>query len=189
MRKRNVMLIIILLTGFLSGIMIAQGFKAIEHHASRPILPDTSSSRMATVNAETPIVMETRYLRCGHRVIGEFTSRDEILGKSIKELNGDYSSKHGYLISTSEDGALIISQKIDALCPQCSQKRHLGLKDNRVVVYKGPAGYDREILRVTSIDFSRLPDTVKNDILSGKMEFESEEDLNYCLESLDEYER
>ncbi|MGE5450072.1 MAG: BofC C-terminal domain-containing protein, partial [Methanomassiliicoccales archaeon] len=105
------------------------------------------------------------------------------------DLSGQYAHAHGYLISVGSDGTVAVTERLDALCPDCEHKRHLTLKDGKLAVFKGPAGYDRELLNLTGINFARLPAQVQKDIEQGKLEFKNQDELNLGLESLEEYEQ
>ncbi|NLU49876.1 MAG: hypothetical protein GXX09_05625, partial [Syntrophomonadaceae bacterium] len=64
----------------------------------------------------------------------------------------------------------------------------LGVYKGYVAVYKGPTGYNEEIVRITRIRVETLPAKMRQDIMSGNLEFKDDTTLNDALESLDEYE-
>jgi len=183
-------LVLLLLASFILGLALARGMNLLERPQAKPVIPvESSRQQLFRVNPETPVVLEKVFNRCNHRIISEFLDKDQLVGKTLKDLSGEYAHAHGYLISASSDGTVTVSERLDALCTDCDSKRHLAAKDGKLAVYKGPTGYERELLSITGIEFSRLPAQVQKDIEQGKLEFKNQDELNYGLESLDEYER
>lgn len=181
-------LVLLLLVSFIVGLALARGMNIFDKPQAKPVIP-VESSQLFRVNLETPVVLEKLFTRCNHRIISEFADKNQIVGKTLKELSGEYAHTHGYLISAGSDGSVTVSERLDALCSDCEQKRHLVVKDGKLAVYKGPTGYERELLTITGIEFGRLPAQVQRDIQQGKLEFKDQDELNYGLESLDEYEQ
>ncbi|MGE5379566.1 MAG: BofC C-terminal domain-containing protein [Methylocystaceae bacterium] len=188
--RRGKRLILLLLASFVLGLALARGITMIGQPDTKPVTPvETSRQQLLRVNPETPVVLEKVFFRCSHRVISEFKDKDQLVGKTLKDLSGEYAHTHGYLISVGSDNSVVVTERLDALCSECEVKRHLAVKDGILVVYKGPAGYERELLNVTNIQFARLPAQVQKDIEQGKLEFKSQDELNFGLESLEEYEQ
>jgi len=186
MRKRYQGLILVgaLLCSFGLGYFVAYNYRQYDNLSQKPV----SASKDFTVHEDTKVTLERIYTRCRHVVTSDFKGRKYLKGRSLEEIRKLYTFKEGYLVWFNEDGSLVIHQRVDDWCPEDKDKRHLGVYKGYVAVYKGPTGYNEEIVRITRIRVETLPAKMRQDIMSGNLEFKDDTTLNDALESLDEYE-
>jgi uncharacterized protein YcgL (UPF0745 family) len=185
-RIQGVILLGALLLSFGLGFGLAQHYRSVDNLSHKPV-PAESRQEMV-VNQDTPVVLEKVFTECGHVVTGELENRKNLVGKTLEEIRQQYPYKEGYLAWFNEDKSLVIHQRVEGWCPEDDSKCHLGVYKDHVAVYRGPAGYNEEILRITRIKIDSLPTEVREEVRTGKMEFTNETTLNDALESLDEYE-
>lgn len=146
------------------------------------------STDQKKVTAEISVVREISYARCHHIVREGFENPRQLLGMGLDEVRAKFSFKNGYLVWFEGDNSLVIHQRVEDWCPEDGKKFHLGLFKDHVAVFKGPGGTNDEVVRVTGIKIEGLPEEVVKELENGKMEYEGEENVNFVLESLDEYE-
>ncbi len=138
------------------------------------------------VDIDTPVVLETEYLRSQKLIISEFQGRADIMGLSLEEIRRKYTNTNGYSIDFIND-SLVIRQSVDDWAPEDKAKCRLKEYQGMVAIYNGPDGQHDVLMKVTAIHFSGLPANIKESILNGDYEFENEAAVNDALENLDEY--
>jgi hypothetical protein len=132
------------------------------------------------------IVLERKYLRCGHTIISAYDGGKDLRGKTLSEIKTLFKYQDGYTVSFDND-RLIIRETVDEWCPRDKERCRLKEYKGMLAVYQGPEPENDTLLRVTSIKMSALPAAVQTGVREGKYEFETEEALNDALENLDEY--
>lgn len=172
---------------FAFGLIVSNYHDRIEGFYRQPIMK-VSSQEVALVTSDTPIILEQAYTRCRHIVTSGYEEQDKLIGKSLAEIQQDFQYRDGYLVWFSEDGALVIHQRVEDWCPEDQGRVHLGLFKGNVAVFKGPAGIDEDLLRITGIRGETLPERLRKDLEAGVLEYNGEEEANFVLENLDEYE-
>jgi hypothetical protein len=187
MRKQTIGLILVgvLITSFGIGYAFAYIYQNINITRSeqKPVIDMTDNRQQ--VAEDTIIIYEREYI-CGHVLISEFEHKKDLIGKTLEELKKTYTSENGYQM-VLQDNSLIIHQLIDDWCPAAKEKCRLKIYQGLIAVYKGPDSENDNLARVTAISFNRLPQTIQEAIQAGEYEFKNEQELNDCLENLDEY--
>lgn len=138
------------------------------------------------VNAETSIVLEKEYLRSHKVVISDFEYKQDIVGNTLDEIQGKYTSANGFSVAF-RDGSLVVHQTIDDWSPEDKAKCRLKEYRGMVAIYSGPDSKNDSLQRVTAIRYSTLPINIREAIEQGKYEFNNAEAINDALENLDEY--
>lgn len=185
-RRMGLLTIVMLVVSFALGYIIASGYKyiSLKDLPQKPVVNVKQNQDM--IKAGTQIVYEKEYTRCHHVVISNFTNQQQLVGKTLKELQSQYTPENGFRL-TLYDEALVIRQKIDDWCPADKKKCRLKEFNGMVAIYVGPDSKNDSLKRVTGIKFASLPQNLQKSILEGKYEFDNEQDLNDALENLDEY--
>lgn len=172
----------IMIAGVLCGFIISGVYKDLSQE-KKPVLE--ISYKEKTVTADTPIVYEREYTKCGHTVISEFEHNMDLVGKNLVTIQRKYSGNQGYIINWQGD-TLLIKQQIDEFCPQDKGSYRLKEYQGMVAVYRGVE--EEEVLeRVTAVRIDLLPAVIQKDIRAGKYEFKDKDALNDALENFDEY--
>ena len=92
-----------------------------------------------------------------HTITSEYEQQDRLTGKSLMEIQQEFSDGEGCLVWTDEEnGTLMIHQQVDDWCPEDRKRVHLGLFKGHVAVFRGPAGSNDELLRITGIKAERI---------------------------------
>ncbi|MGE5371752.1 MAG: hypothetical protein ACM3QZ_07195 [Solirubrobacterales bacterium] len=177
---------VIFLVCFGFGLTLAH-YQQIQQRPHREAVAETGSVTRP-VKKDTPVVLEQAFTKCGHIVTNGYGHRGDLVGKNAQALTEMFPYRQGYLTWVSQDGTFVIHQRIADWCPVDKNKVHLGVYKDHVAVFKGPASVNDEVVRVTAILISALPLDLRADVSKGRMEFPSEEEANYVLENLDEYE-
>lgn len=138
------------------------------------------------VNSDTPVILETEYLRSQKMIISEFQSRADIMGLNLEEIRGKYTDANGYSINFINDN-LVIRQSVDDWSPEDKAKCRLKEYQGMVAIYTGPDSQHDALMKVTAIHFYGLPVNIREAMLNGEYEFENEAAVNDALENLDEY--
>ncbi len=182
----GLMLIGVLITSFGIGYALAYIYRNINIARSeqKPVMRVEEKKEIIT--EDSPIVFEREYSRCGHVIISEFEHKQDLLGKTVQEIRKIYTTENGYRILL-QDKTLVIHQIIDDWCPAEREKCRLKEYRGWVAVYKGPDTQNDNLARVTAIRLNSLPENIQRAIQAGEYEFKNEQDLNDCLENLDEY--
>jgi hypothetical protein len=139
-----------------------------------------------TITAQTPVIFEQEYLKCGHKVVSSFPERENLNGKTVSEIQAVYTSAQSYQVSWNID-SLVIKQSLDDWCSEDRNKLRLKDYQGQVAVFQGADAQSDILLRVTGIATSSLPPEVQQAIREGTMEFKNQDELNDALENLDEY--
>lgn len=189
MNRATKVLVIILVV----GASFALGLIASTYHDEirglyRPPIMRVSGEEPVVVTGDTPIIMERAYAKCRHIVTSGYEHPEQLLGKTLAQIQQEFPSKRGYLVWFSEDGSLVIHQRLEDWCPEDQGRVHLGLFKGNVAVFKGPGGIDEELLRITGISGATLPERLRKDLEAGLLEYDGEEEANFVLENLDEYQ-
>ncbi|NLB18714.1 MAG: hypothetical protein GX825_08320 [Syntrophomonadaceae bacterium] len=140
------------------------------------------------VTLDTAIISETAYGRCHHIVTSGYEEQEKLVNKTLDEVREVFPNQDGYLVWFDEDGTLVIHQRLETWCPFDESKYHLGVFKEHVAIFRGPAGIEDEVVRVTGIKAETLPAHIMEDLKAGIMEYEGEDQANLVLENLDEYE-
>ncbi len=162
----------------------SESFKFFSPEQQKPTI-NTGTAEII-VDLDTPIVLETEYLRSQKIIISEFENRTDIVGLSLAEIRTKYTNANGYSISFN-NGSLVIRQSIDDWSPEDKAKCRLKEYQDMVAIFNGPDPQHDTLMKVTAIHFSGLPANIKEAILDGEYEFENEAAVNDALENLDEY--
>jgi len=180
------LLALIIIVSTVIGAGLGQAYHRFSNktHLQKPVVGVTEPE--ITVTAQTPVVFEQEYLKCGHKVVSSFPERDQLNGKTVPEIQAIYTSALYYQVSWNID-TLIIKQSLDDWCSDDSAKLRLKDYQGRVAVFQGADAQSDILLRVTGIITSSLPPETQQAIREGSMEFNNEDELNDALENLDEY--
>jgi hypothetical protein len=171
---------IVIIAGVISGFILSDVYNKISSD-KKPVLE--LSEKTKTVGADTQMVYEREYLKCGHIITSEF--EPDLTGKNLTQIRKKYSANEGYRI-TWQENTLVIHQQIDGFCPEDKEIYRLKEYQGMVAVYRGIK--EAEVLeRVTAIRMQLLPVAVQEDIRAGKFEFKDKNALNDALENFDEY--
>jgi hypothetical protein len=183
---RALLAIGLIVTGTGLGCLLGQAYNKIHRGSGeqKPVL--TSEEKPQLVGTDTQVVFEQEYTKCQHVVISAFPQRDQLNGRSLKEVQQSYSTENGYQISW-QGTTLVIHQTINDWCSKDKGKLRLKAYQNKVAVYQGPDAEHDILLKLTSISVASLPADMQKSITEGKLEFYTQEDLNDALENLDEY--
>lgn len=184
---RGIVLVLVLGASFLLG-LLASNYQNQIGGFSRPSILKVNSEKITRVTSETPIILEKAYTKCRHIVISEYEEQGNLVGKSLAEIQEEFAHKDGYLVWVDENnGCVAIHQRIEDWCPDDRDRVHLGLFKGNVAVFRGPKGINEELLRVTGIRGEHLPDNLRRDLEAGILEYDGEDEANFVLENLDEY--
>jgi hypothetical protein len=124
------------------------------------------------------------YGTCGHQVENE-VDLAKVGEMSVASLQKLYPPSQGWkMVRTGE--RFVFSRVEEGLCEDCSHKTHLGEKGGFVAVIRGPAGVDGEVLRVTKVRVSSLPEELRKQVEKGCLDLPGEEELLQILDSYDE---
>jgi hypothetical protein len=187
-KGRNIIIAVLLFLIIGGGIYYWGGRNKIPSPARfnyRPANTDIATGSQL-INNDTNIIYEREYLRSQVVVISGFGDKQAIINHGIEEIRNIYTSEQGYTIYF-QDNNLIIHQKIDDWTPEDKQKFRLKEYKGHLAVYQGPDAENDVMIRITSLQFSKMPADIQAAISAGKYEFKSEEELNDALENLDEY--
>lgn len=179
-------IILVIAVGFSVGLFASSYYGVIGKLDPKPMAELFKAD--SCVAADTPIIMETAYTRCKHIVSTKYKGSDGLKGKSLQDIRKIFPEKKGYLVWFTDDGTLVIHRRVETWCPKDRNKVHLGVVKNHVAVYRGPGGINDEIMRITNVRIEVLPENLRRDLKAGIFEFTDEEEANFVLENLDEYE-
>ena len=126
----------------------------------------------------------TVFSLCGH---SEPLNLGSFQGASEEFLLENFPADQGWTIEDTGE-KLVLTKKINALCPADDAKRHLGHFGDYIAVIKGPVGVDGGILEVTDIPLSSLPKHVREQAKKGTLAFSDVQSLLEALDSMDEFE-
>ena len=189
--KRTATVVVVILalgTGFMLGLLVAN-YQDITGFFQRQPITRVITQQAPLIATETPVVLEKTYTKCGHTVTSEYEEQDRLAGKTLAEIREEFTAEEGYLVwSDEENGTLMIQQRVDDWCPDDRKRVHLGLFKGHVAVFRGPAGVDDELLRITGIKAEHLPEQLRRTLEAGTLEYDSEDEANFVLENLDEYD-
>lgn len=143
-----------------------------ESNLRRPIPPGTG------------VVTKTVYSLCGHEVQqkSQLPLRERF---SLLDLAALYPQSQGWR-SDYNGREVVVSRKVEGLCPLCTRKTHLGSKGGFVSVVRGPAGVAGGVVRVTGIRLNDLPDRLRDEALQNRLDLPDEQALLQILDSLNE---
>jgi hypothetical protein len=122
------------------------------------------------------------YTLCGH---SELLHLGDLSGMTPEQMETNFPREQGWEIADNGE-KLVVTKKINALCPEDEKKRHLGRFGQYVAVIKGPPGIDGGIIEVTDIELSSLPEDFRKQAEKGILDFSSAQNLLEALDSLDE---
>lgn len=191
MFKHSLKILIVLLTlGVFGGIYYAYTYGGFSVEPSRlnfravnKLIPETVSD---IISQDTRIIYEREYTRSNAVIISGLENAERLIGKKLDEVKKEFTEEQGFSIKFV-NGDLIIHQKIDDWTAQDKNKYRLKEYKNFLAVYQGPDPEHDSLVRVTPLQFSRMPQTVQEAVKRGEYEFKTEEELNDALENLDEY--
>ncbi|MCF8010723.1 MAG: hypothetical protein K9L17_05415 [Clostridiales bacterium] len=177
-----------------------------EHAVSSAIskyIPEVKNEEVL-INPGTIIRKEKVYV-CGDKItIFQGPAPERMQGLTVEEVKELYSEKDGWNISKLSGNIVLLSKSMDKLCDKHLKYRHLGIYQGNLAVYKGPLGYDKDLIRVEkNISLNKLPQGLSEKLnlainfdkhdystklqLRKTLEFTSESDLNAVLDTLDEF--
>lgn len=141
------------------------------------------------VPSKTEPRVEKYFTQCGHTetIPVPLGIKDEwITEDSIAAM---FPATEGWTVSIDENKSLVLTKRMDQLCPDCETKRHLGVMDGYIAIFRGPAGSLGTLIKVTGLKITDLPLSWQDIIIGGRATFNSESELKEALENLDEYIR
>lgn len=178
------------LFGLISGYIL---FAPADSMSLKPEASQISGINSRAANGELGIAKDefnrviegkTLFTLCGH---SEPLKLGSFQGASADYLIESFPENQGWSIEDIGE-KLIITKKINALCPADESKRHLGRFGEYVAVIKGPVGTDGGILEVTDIPLSSLPKRFLKQAERGMLAFSDAQSLLEALDSMDEFE-
>ncbi|MEN6390580.1 MAG: hypothetical protein ABFD04_09180 [Syntrophomonas sp.] len=180
------LLVLFIVVSTVVGAGLGQAYNRFSNksHLQKPVVGVTEPD--ITITAQTPVVFEQEFLKCGHKVVSSFPGREKLNGKTITEIQLIYTSAQSYQVSWNVD-TLVIKQSLDDWCGEDRSKLRLKDYQGRVAVFQGADPQSDVLLKVTGIVTSSLPPEVQRSVREGTMEFKSQDELNDALENLDEY--
>lgn len=180
------MVVTVLLVSFFSGWGISSLWERYNAGKTDQKPVTVSRTDYETINKDSQIVYEQKFIRCGHVVISEFPEKDKLFGQTLPELQRVYNRSNGFQLSM-QGTALVIRQEVDDWCPQDKNMYRLKEYQGRVAIYQGPDADNDALLRVTNLQIDLLPEEVQQKIRAGSYQFISDQELNDVLENFDEY--
>ncbi|HQA06694.1 MAG TPA: hypothetical protein PLM20_02060 [Syntrophomonadaceae bacterium] len=185
-RMSAILMVLVLLTGFGIGMGITFLWNHFnpDNQVQKPVI--NAHENAYTINKDSQVIFEQEYTRCKHIVISEYNQQEQLIGKTMSELNSVFRPSDGYRLNL-EGETLTIRQRIDDWCPRDKNMYRLKEYHGRVAIYQGPDPDNDKLLRVTNLPVDALPKEVQDKIRTGSYEFTSEEALNDALENFDEY--
>ncbi len=179
-------LVLVIIVSTVVGAGLGQAYNRFSNktHLQKPVVGVTEPE--ITITAQTPVIFEQEYLKCGHKVVSSFPERENLNGKTVSEIQAVYTSSQYYKLSWNID-SLVIKQSLDDWCSEDRNKLRLKDYQGQVAVFQGADAQSDILLRVTGIATSSLPPEVQQAIREGTMEFKNQDELNDALENLDEY--
>lgn len=181
------MIVLVIGVGFSLGLLASNYYEAMTNLGRQSGVTFFGSSG-ACVAADTSVTTETAYMRCRHIISAEYAGRENLTGKKLQDIKRLFSEKDGFLVWFAEDGTLVIHRRLEDWCPVDKNKVHLGVVKNHVAMFRGPGNINDEIIRITNIQIEVLPENLRRDLKAGIFEFTDEDEANFVLENLDEYE-
>ena len=185
--NRRIVIVLIVGMSFALGLLASNYHDRIVGFFHQPIMK-VKTEEAALVSSETSVIVEKAYSKCRHVIISGYEKPNELVGKTLAQIQQEFTYKNGYLVWFNEDGCLVIHQRIEDWCPDDQERVHLGLFKGHVAVFKGPSDCSEELLRVTGIRAELLPDKLRQDLEAGILEYSDEDEANFALENLDEYD-
>lgn len=183
-----VAVILALGAGFMLG-LLAANYQDITGFFQHEAITRVIAQQGPLVATETPVILEKTYTKCGHTITSEYEEQDRLTGKTLAEIQQEFIAEEGYLVwNDEENGTLMIQQRVDDWCPDDRKRVHLGVFKGHVAVFRGPAGTNDELLRITGIKAEHLPEQLRQTLEAGTLEYDSEDEANFVLENLDEYD-
>lgn len=135
----------------------------------------------------TSVKEEIFYQKCRHLVARYVFSSETSIGLSEQVLEQHYTRAEGW--SRNQTGnEIVFYREVDDICPEDSEKRHLGALGENVAIYAGPIGVDGPLIERLNIRIDRLPLEWQEKVIKGELDFSSEKELLEALDSIDEYE-
>lgn len=168
------------------------------------LLPQEQKTEKATTLPTGPVVvtpdsriyLQERYvlcdkygLGCGSMTLLEGAARSDLNNLTEQELIQKYPPKAGWKV-TWEGKQVILQQLVPGICPEHSERWHLGADEHGYVgVYLGPSVMGKEggEVKKTAVPLKKLPDDIQERIVKGSMEFLDWNDVIATLDSLNEY--
>jgi len=147
-----------------------------------PEASPTGQEEIRAISQETKVRKEIYYSRCHHLVSEIITGDTEFAGKSFEEIENE-----GWSVFWADDGKVVVFRELEELCPDDAVKRHLGVYEGYVAIYAGPSDCDGELIEALNIKVESLYPQWQEMLISGGIDFTSEEELFVALESLDEF--
>lgn len=185
-RRMGLFIVVMLIASFGIGYALSNTYEyfSLKNVQQKPVAKVKEDSDL--IKEDTQIVFEKEYTRCGHLVISEFENKNDLIGKTVKEIKQQFTAENGFKITLYKE-ALVIHETVDDWCARDKEKCRLKDYQGLVAIYMGPDKKNDHLLRVTNIKIDSLPKDLKKLILNGKYEFDNEQALNDVLENLDEY--
>jgi hypothetical protein len=174
--------------GMLSALVGWLQPERVHYHFPGRLRPaeESVSGQTFVVTEQTEIYFTQVFLRSEVTVVSALPGAKALLGKKRAEVEALYPQEEGYAVSF-DGAALMIRQDVDDWVPQDKLKYRLKAYEDHLAVYQGPDSDHDVLIRVTGIVFSRLPEALRREVLSGRYEFTAPEALNDVLENLDEF--
>jgi len=139
------------------------------------------------VNPATRVIIDDSYPACNHTVTHQLPPTSVLLGKDMTALARIYPKNEGWSLQLERSNTVHLRHRLEGLCPADDQKRHLSVINGYLAIYKGPAGLNGGLVRITSTPLKTLPPYIQDRIRGGTMEFTNEDELMQALDSFDEF--
>ncbi|MFA5384418.1 MAG: hypothetical protein WC364_07105 [Eubacteriales bacterium] len=184
--------------------VVYYGMILFREPAVKPLLSLSSSekgSNQIFIQDDNFIREEYEYL-CGDVYI-VYLGRpaDDLTGITYNKLRERYPAEDGWAVE-KVDKTVVLRKKCNEFCPEHKTYRHLGIAEDRLAIYQGPLGCDKELLKIENIMVENLPvefqskleqamafekqETGIQEQLRKELEFSSDSSLQAGLENLDE---
>lgn len=155
------------------------------------------------VTKYTSIQIKKVYL-CGEvEEISENFDCTKLIGLSYDELLEKFDRSDGWQVQFLPSGELILTHRVNELCPVHREYHHFGIYQGKLAVFKGLLGVDAKIGKIiTSKPITRLPQEMRirlyqamefhnyspqvQEEIRKELEFKSKKELYAVLENLDE---
>lgn len=194
-----------LLVGFIVGFayLATTGmFNPLDQKITVAKLWAAEEEKNMVVNENTIMSTKNIYL-CGHaEEISEKSSAYALVGIDYAELHRMFSTQDGWHVQFDSPEELILGRRVEELCLEHQDYRHLGIYHGNLAIFQGPLGVNTLLLQVIQRPVENLPTNLRSKLdqakefetleleiqekLKQELEFRNDKELNAALENLDE---
>lgn len=163
---------------------------------------DEGAEDAPVISKETELWLVKEYA-CGEEERVPLEPDQRLIGLSLEELKKTFDGESGWAMEETEQGALAFRQTSSDLCQEHRQLRFIRLVGKGLAIYEGSyekpgaliekISIEKELLPVElqvildqSRSYENLTEKLKQDIREV-LEFENDSEVNYFLDTLDEY--